>query len=121
MESKYSQEEIERFMKEREKIRRIIGQIGGIPTKKDKVINIIFIVLVILAFAAAPFFEGTYRWVMIDVAILLVSLKISFLINNEIKVNHFEFWILSSMEWKINEISREIKEIKEELEKIKDK
>ncbi len=116
MGEKYSQEEIERFIEEREKIRRIVGRIGGKSTKRENTINIIFIILVIISFILAPFFEGTYRWVFIDIAILLVSLKLSFLIYNEIKINHFQFWILSSIEWKLNELTKEIKELRDKIE-----
>lgn len=115
-ENKYTQEDIERFMAEREKVRGIVEKIGGKSTSRERIINIVFITLVVISFSLAPFFEGAYRWVFIDIAILLVSLKLSFLIHNEMKVNHFQFWILTSLEWKINEISKEVKEIKKQLD-----
>lgn len=114
---KYTQEDIERFMAEREKVRGIVEKIGGQSSNRERIINGVFITLVIISFSLAPFFEGAYRWIFIDIAILLVSLKLSFLIHNEMKVNHFQFWILTSLEWKVNEISKEVKEIKKQLNK----
>ena len=45
--------EIRSFEKEREKIRSIIGRIGGAPTNKVRIINIIFVIAVLSVFAAS--------------------------------------------------------------------
>ncbi|MFC1480391.1 hypothetical protein ACFL5Y_02960, partial [Candidatus Omnitrophota bacterium] len=43
--------EIRSFEKERKNIRNIVGRLGGTPSAKGRVINIIFIILVLAVFA----------------------------------------------------------------------
>ncbi|MHC4707306.1 MAG: hypothetical protein ACYS8I_09495, partial [Planctomycetota bacterium] len=52
------------------------------------------------------------RILMIELATITLSLKIIYLIHCQMRVNHFEFWILSSLEWRLTELMRHIKELK---------
>lgn len=96
--------QIENFKKEKERVRSIIGQIGGMPTSQSRVFNIIFIVLVICCLIASLLSEGTVRLAIVEVAVALLSLKIIFLMHNQARVNHFQLWILTSIEWRLNEL-----------------
>jgi len=101
-------QEIERFKQEQERIRAIVGKIGGVPTSHAKIFNIIFIlVLVILAISLIS--GGTLRLAMVELAVAALSMKFIYLIHNQARVNHFQLWILSSLEWRLNEIYKEIK------------
>ena len=43
---------------------------------------------------------------LLEVAVLLVSLKIIWMIHKQSKVDHFQFWILNSIEFQMNMLSR---------------
>ena len=107
--------EIRSFEKERENIRRIIGRIGGTPTTKTRIINIIFIVLVIIVFAMSLVWGGRVRFFMIEVGILLLSLKLVYFLEAHMRLNHFQFWILSSLEWRLDKMDKILRKM------IKDK
>jgi len=108
-------EELKKFKEEKEKIRKLVGEIGGKNTvKRDKTISAIFIVAIILLFIVdilrhllhieiplPPLFS-------IEIGILLVSMKIIWMIHQQSKVNHFEFWILNSIEYRLNDISNRL-------------
>jgi len=53
---------------------------------------------------------------MIEVATVTLSIKIIYLIHSQMRVAHFVFWILSSLEWRINEIMRQLREIRKQTE-----
>ena len=53
--SEMSYREMEEFIREKERIRNIVGQIGGKPTVISKVMTILLIVLVLATLIAAPF------------------------------------------------------------------
>lgn len=116
--------EIKSFEKEREKIRQIIGRLGGTPTPKTRLINIIFIVMVLAAFAMSIIWGGKVRFFMLEVGILLLSLKLVYFLESHMRLNHFQFWILSSLEWRMNKIDKQMKEIlknqKENEESVKE-
>ncbi|MGB2600387.1 MAG: hypothetical protein WBD00_00360 [Candidatus Omnitrophota bacterium] len=103
--------EIRSFEKERENIRRIIGKIGGVPTGKGRVINVIFIILVLAVFAMSIIWGGRIRFFMIEVGILLLSIKLIYFLESHMKLNHFQFWILSSLEWRLDKIDKTLKDI----------
>lgn len=115
-------EELEHFRQEQEKVRRLVGQIGGKATvKRDRVVNVVFVAAIGTLFTLdflrhllgikiplAPLFS-------IELGLLLVSIKIIWMIHRSMKVEHFQFWILNSIEFRLNDISRRMKDIEENL------
>ena len=84
---------------------RVIG-IGS------KVINVLFISAIALPVVLSVIVGEQWRVLMIDIAILALSAKIIYLIHAQLRMNHFQFWILSSPERRINEITKQIRELK---------
>jgi hypothetical protein len=110
--------ELEHFKKEKEHIRNLIGEIGGAKyAKRDKIINILFITLIMILFSLdvlrhllqlkiplPPLFS-------LEIGILFVSVKIIWMIHKQSKVEHFQFWILNSIEFRLNNISKILREM----------
>lgn len=115
--------ELETYKKEKEKIRQIVGSIGGrVKSKTDSWINGILIISMILLFGIAimhhvfhvdVFLPATFY---IEMGMLILSLKIIWMVHNQMKVNHFQFWILNSIEFRLNAIAKKIKEVDEKIE-----
>lgn len=112
------QKELEQFRQEKEKIRNIVCQIGGVKaTKRDRMINIIFL----LSLAALFLLDVLRHFLGIHIAlpalfslelgILLVSIKIIWMIHKQAKVEHFQFWILHSIEFRLNDLSQRFRHI----------
>ena len=101
-------QEIEDFKKEKERVRTIVGSIGGVPVLQKKIFEILFIVLVLGSFVLSLFLGETYKLTLMDIAILLVSLKLIYMLRNQARVGHFQLWVLSSIEWRINEVAKKI-------------
>ena len=108
--------EIENFEKERKKIRNIIGKIGGMPSQKARIINVVFVILVIAVFGMSLIWGGRVRFFMIELGILLLSLKLVYFLESYIRLNHFQFWILSSLEWRIDKIDKTLRDITKNME-----
>jgi hypothetical protein len=105
--------ELDQFQKEKERVRKIVGSIGGVPKFRHRLVNALFVVAVAVPVVISIFAGEKWRLIMIEIATVTLSLKIIFLIHNQMKMDHFKFWILSSLEWRINEISREIRKPRE--------
>lgn len=99
--------EISEYLEEKERIREILGRIGGTPSKKERVINTVFLVLVGLSFAMAMFVQDPKN-LPLEVAILLVSIKLIFVVTQNARLNHSQFWMLSTIEWRLNEIAKRL-------------
>ena len=108
------EDEIQTFEKEREKIRKIVGRIGGLPTEHARMVNIIFIIAVLTAFAMSIVRGGKVRFFMLEVGILLLSLKLVYFLESHMRLNHFQFWILSSLEWRLDKIEKKVNAIRQE-------
>jgi len=104
MDPKELLEELEQFRKEKERIRMLVGQIGGKHSeKRDHYINIAFI------FAMGfLFFFDILRHV-------LVSIKIIWMIHKGSQVEHFQFWVLNSIEFRLNDVTKRLREIDKKL------
>jgi len=101
--------ELEHFQREKERVRAIIGKIGGVPKFRTKLINAIFIVVIATSVVVSIIGGEKLRLLMIEVATVTLSVKIIYLIHCQMRVNHFKFWILSSIEWRLNEMMKLVK------------
>ena len=105
---KLSREELEEFVREKEHIRKIVGQIGGKPTIFGKVMNIGMLIFILMTLCTAPFLPKDLELPAVEVGLVLLSIKIFMFLHNEAKVIHFQFWMLSSLEWRMNEIAKRL-------------
>ena len=90
------EEELEQFKREKEHIRSVIGQIGGVgATRRDQIINIVFIAAISLLFILDMLRHILHLPIplpslfSLEVGILLVSVKIVWMIHKQTKVEHF--------------------------------
>ena len=114
------QEELEQFREEKEKIRALVGQIGGIASsRRDRVLNVVFLAAIMFLLLAdifrhllgvdmplPPLFS-------IELGVLLVSVKIIWMIHKQARVEHFQFWILNSIEFRLNEITKSVRRLED--------
>lgn len=112
----FSREELEQFLQEKEQIRLIVGQIGGKPTPASKIVNIGMMAGILLTFLGAFFLPEDFHLPAIEMGLVLLSIKIFMFLHNEAKVIHFQFWMLSSLEWRLNDMSKRISSIDDYLQ-----
>ena len=105
--------ELEQFQKEKEWVRAIVGKIGGIPKFQTKLINVIFIIIIAGSVVVSIIGGEGLRLLMIELATVTLSVKIIYMIHLQMRINHFQFWVLSSIEWRINETIKHMKELKQ--------
>ncbi len=105
-------QELEHFQQEKERVRAIIGQIGGMPKFRTKLVNILFIAVIAVSLVISIIADEKLRLLMVEVATVTLSIKIIYLIHCQMRINHFKFWILSSIEWRLTEMRKEIKQLK---------
>ncbi|MBD3369965.1 hypothetical protein GF402_06355 [Candidatus Fermentibacteria bacterium] len=116
-------EELEQYVAEKEKVRKIIGQIGGkVVSRRDRIMNAIFVVLVgglfffdLFRHLAGIHVEGFPPLISLEIAVLLVSLKIIWMIHQQARVYHFQFWVLNSIEFQMNSLGRKIGQLEDRL------
>ena len=122
MDTKELLEELEQFRKEKERIRMLVGQIGGkYSQKRDHIINIAFIVAMLILFLLDLLRHMFHinvplpQMFSIELAVLLVSIKIIWMIHKGTKVEHFQFWVLNSIEFRLNDVTKRLREIDKKL------
>ena len=106
--------ELENFQKEKEVVRAIIGRIGGVPTFHTKIVNTIFIVIITGSLLVSIFghsISGNFHLIMIEFATVALSARLLYMMHCQNRVNHFQLWMQSSIEWRINEIIKIVRRI----------
>ncbi len=103
-------QEMEHFQQEKERVRAIIGKVGGVPNFRTKLVNAIFIVVIAVSIVGSVVGGETLRLLMIELATVTLSIKIIYLIHCQMRINHFKFWILSAIEWRLVEMMKQMKE-----------
>jgi hypothetical protein len=111
--------ELNEFKKEKDRISNIVGQIGGSTSNSsNSLMNIAFFGILF----AIVIFGGILKKISIEVqigaSILLISIKIAWMIHEAQKVSHFQFWILNSLEFRINEMDKKLRKIEKLAKKI---
>ena len=99
---------LESFKQEKEQVRAIIGKIGGMPSFHTKLINVVFIAVILVSGVVSVVSEDL-RLLMVELTMVMLSVKIIYLMHCQMRVNHFKIWVLSSIEWRINELTRLVK------------
>jgi len=122
LDAKALQEELDQYHAEREKIRTLIGQIGGTAgSPRDRLFNTVFFGLVVLLFVMDVLQHAEWiprLWpptISLELAVLLVSVKIIWMIHQQARVEHFQFWILNSIEFRLNELTKRFAAVEESL------
>jgi len=72
----------------------------------------LFIGLILVCCAASIISEGVWRILSLEFAIAIVSVKIIYLMYNQARVNHFQLWVSTSIEWRLNELTKVVKKKK---------
>ncbi len=107
-------EELEKFQQEKERVRAIVGKIGGVPAAQTKIINIVFAVLIAAFLLVSVVGGAKIRPLMMELTIVALSIKIVFLIHLQSKVNHFQLWVMSAIEWRMNEMMKIVRSLAKE-------
>jgi hypothetical protein len=108
--------ELDNFQKEKERVRAIVGKIGGVPKTQARMVNALFVAIIAISVVVSLLSGDRWRILMIELATVTLSIKIIYLIHSQMRMAHFEFWILSSLEWRINEITKQVREFRKEMQ-----
>jgi len=100
--------ELQDFYEKKQKLREIVEK----RAKKEMIFNLIFLSVVIGFFVLGAVLKHIDATLSLEIAILLVSLKMVFMIYEQQKANHFFFWILSTLEHEVNQLHITIHTIK---------
>ncbi len=116
--------ELDAFKKEKEMIRKLMGQIGGKEQeKRDQWMNRIFISAIVLIgindvlHVVGGFHPPIPTELSLGIAVLLVSIKIIWMMHKATKVEHFQFWILNSIEFRLNDVAKQLRSLEKTVEK----
>lgn len=103
--------ELEIFQQEKERVRKIIGKIGGVPHFHNKLFNWLLVILMLVCFLVSLLVDNlSVRLLMLEIAMAMISAKILYLMHCLMRVNHFKVWVLSSMEWRLNELIKIVRD-----------
>jgi len=101
-----------------------VGRIGGRTSlRQDMIINILFLLIVLTVFVfdiLRGVFDitvpGMPLALMEETALLLISLKIIWMIHKQTKIDHFQFWILTSIEYQLTEVAKKVQDLEARID-----
>ena len=112
--------EIAEYQREKERIKNVLGTVGGTAySRRDAAINIAFLVVVIALFVLGLVFHFMPAYLSLEISVLLVSIKIVWMMYSQHKFNHFQFWILHSLEYRLNDITSRLQDLQKSRDDAK--
>jgi hypothetical protein len=113
------QEELEDFRREQARVRQVLGRVGGKSQAKiDMAINMTILGVILALFAIETLTDWIPTLVSLEIGILLVSVKIVWMIHTNARSYHFQFWVLNSIEFRVNEINKTARRLEQRLESL---
>ena len=104
--------ELEEFKRDKERIKNILGALGGtVSHRKEKIINMLFLCVVLVFFTLEVTTHFLPPLVSLEIGLLFLSVKIVWMMYNASKVSHFQFWILNSIEFRVNQLDKKMNDI----------
>ena len=111
--------EIEEYNQEKEKIREMLGKLGGKNfSKVDSIVNIVFLTIILTLFILEMATHFLPPFISLEISVLLVSIKIVVMMHHQYKTSHFQFWILNTIEFKINAMHSELRDLEKKINDI---
>jgi len=102
--------ELQDFYQKKQKLRTIVEK----QAKKEMLVNVTFLLIVLITFFLGAIFQHIPAHLSVEIAILLVSLKMVWMIYEQQKANHFFFWILNTLEHEMSQVHITVHSIKKQ-------
>ena len=111
-------EDLNEFLKEKEEMRDIIGKIGGSNNSQYRLMTTLFAGIILVIFVTGIILRRLSPTLTISLSILIAAFKIIWMQQQSQKSMHFQFWILNSIEIRINELDQRQRKLEKMLEKL---
>ena len=111
-------EDLNEFLKEKEEMRDIIGKIGGSNYSQDRLMTTLFAGIILVIVVTGIILRRLSPTLTISLSILIATFKIIWMQQQSQKSMHFQFWILNSIEIRINELDKRQRKLEKMLEKL---
>ena len=109
-------DDLNEFLNRKEELRDIIGKIGGSSNGQYKLVTTLFAGIVLVIFVTGIILRRLSPTTTLLILILIATFKIIWMLQQTQKSMHFQFWILNSIEMRINELDKKIKKIDQKIE-----
>lgn len=114
-------EDLNDFLKEKEELREVIGKIGGNNNSQAKIVTTLFVGIVLVLFIAGIVLKQLSPMTTLLLLILILGFKIIWMQQQTQKSMHFQFWILNSIEIRINELDKKQKKLEKMIGELENK
>ncbi len=111
-------EDLNEFLKEKEEMRDIIGKIGGSNNSQYRLMTTLFAGIILVIFVTGIILRRLSPTLTISLSILIAAFKIIWMQQQSQKSMHFQFWILNSIEIRINELDKRQRKLEKMSEKL---
>ena len=108
-------QELDEFKKEKERIRNIVGEIGEKNNSQQKIVSLIFMMLIGVLLILGIVLHKITLFLTLEIVVILGIFKLIWMFYESQRASHFQFWILNSLEFRLNELDRKIKRIEKML------
>lgn len=112
--------QLEEYKREKERVRNLVGQIGSRRgSRYHKIMDQLFLMIWLLVFVVGVIFHGISYNLALLLGVIFACIKIIWMVNEQQKINHFQFWVLSTIELRVNEIDKKLnRELREKRQKL---
>ena len=103
------------FQSEKDRLKGIVGEIGGKNNAQHKIVSLIFAILIIVLLVLGVALQKISLFLTLEIVVLLGIFKVLWMFYEVQRSIHFQFWLLNSLEFRINDVDKRMKKIEKLL------
>ena len=78
--------------------------------------NFLFLFIILTLFILEVSTKFLPAYISLEIGVLLVSIKIVWMIHSQGRSNHFVFWILNTLEFRLNDVAKGIRNLETSMQ-----
>lgn len=107
------------FQTEKDRIKGIVGEIGGKNNAQHKIVSLVFALLIVVLLVLGVALQKISLFLTLEIVVLIGIFKILWMFYEVQRSIHFQFWLLNSLEFRINDVDKRMKKIEKLLREEK--
>jgi len=112
------QEDLKHYQSEQKEWRKMIARSKIQQNNRlYDILNSALFVLIVVLFVAQLLFHPMSDMLSLEIALFLVSVKLIMMIHSAVRFNHFQFWILHSIETRVEGLNERLDRIEKGLKR----
>lgn len=112
-------ENLNEIQTEKDRIKGLLGEVGNKNNTQHRIVSLIFALLIVVLLVLGVALQKISLYLTLEIVAIVGLFKVIWMFYEFQRSMHFQFWILNSLEFRINDVDKRMKKIEKMLKEEK--